>query len=62
MIRNLAREEEQRIDDIKKGREDALTDRMLGIASKPSPGQSYDYYTGYTQAHLTAALNLLGGK
>jgi hypothetical protein len=55
-------DEEQRIEDIKKGREDAITDRMLGNAGKPTPGQSYDYYTAYAKEHLTAALNLLGGK
>jgi hypothetical protein len=63
MIKNMARpyfqqlqlDEEQRIEDIKQGRDDA-------IAGRPLSGQSYDYYTAYTKEHLTAALNLLGGK
>mgnify|MGYP000553574083 CR=1 FL=1 len=54
-FQQLQLEEEQRVADIKQAREDA-------IAGRPLSGQSYDYYTGYTQSYLTAALNLLGGK
>jgi hypothetical protein len=54
-FQQLQLDEEQRIDDIKQGRDDA-------ISGKPLAEQSYDYYTGYTQSYLTAALNLLGGK
>jgi len=54
-FQQLQLEEEQRVADIKQAREDA-------ISGRPLSGQSYDYYTGYTQAHLTAALNLLGGE
>ena len=54
-LQELQLDEEQRIEDIKQAREDA-------IAGKPLAEQSYDYYNAYTQAHLTAALNLLGGE
>ncbi len=54
-LQELQLDEEQRIADIKQAREDA-------IAGKPLAEPSYDYYTAYTQAHLTAALNLLGGE
>jgi hypothetical protein len=54
-LQELQLDEEQRIDDIKQAREDA-------ISGKPLAEQSYEYYNAYTQAHLTAALNLLGGE
>jgi len=54
-LQELQLDEEQRIDDIKQAREDA-------ISGKPLAEQSYDYYNAYTQTHLTAALNLLGGE
>ena len=54
-LQELQLDEDQRIEDIKQGRDDA-------ISGKPLAEQSYDYYTGYTQSYLTASLNLLEGK
>ena len=54
-LQELQLDEEQRIEDIKQGRDDA-------ISGKPASEGSDEYLFAYADEHLSAALNLLGGE
>jgi hypothetical protein len=54
-FQQLQLDEEQRIEDIKQGREDA-------IAGKPVQQSTVEYVQAYTLQKLDSSLNLLGGK